>query len=70
MNDAQKKEIREAPSTYRGYLERAYSGQSRADGVRAMCLRCVGYLRDEVKHCSSYACPLHPYRPYQNNSDE
>lgn len=70
MNKDQQKVINECPTSYRGYFERAYEGNSRADAIRAFCLRCVGYLRDEVKHCSSHGCPLHPYRPYQNGGEE
>lgn len=58
--------IRNAPPSTRRVLQRAYSGTSRTAAVKAMCLMCVGYVRADVRHCSSLACPLHPYRPYQS----
>ena len=32
-------------------------------------MRCVGYVRSEVRDCTSYGCPLHPYRPYQADDE-
>ena len=65
MNPEQQKVVNEAPASYRGYFERAYAADSRADAIRAFCLRCVGYLKDEVRNCTALGCPLHTYRPYQ-----
>jgi hypothetical protein len=63
------KEIAGAPTSCRSILQRAYDGNSRAAGIKAFCLRCVGYLRAEVTNCTSWGCPLHPYRPYQAGQD-
>lgn len=70
MNNEQIKAVNEAPASYRRIFQRAYSGESRTEAIKATCLRCVGYLRDEVRHCTSLACPLHPYRPYQDGTNE
>ncbi len=59
----------QAPASYHGTLERAYSGRSKAAGIKAFCLQCVGFLRNEVRDCSARGCPLHPYRPYQQGRD-
>jgi hypothetical protein len=59
----------EAPERCRGILKRAYGGQSKAAGVKAFCLRCTGYSREDVKDCTAYACPLWPYRPYQQDGE-
>ena len=62
----QAKEIASSPESYRGILTRVYAGEaSPRQAIKAFCLRCVGYLRNEVRDCTSWACPLHPYRPYQ-----
>jgi len=66
QRDWQAKEIASAPESYRGILKRAYSGDAPPrQAIKAFCLHCVGYLRAEVRDCTSWACPLHPYRPYQ-----
>jgi hypothetical protein len=32
---------------------------------------CVGYVRADVRNCSSLACPLYEYRPFQtSDADE
>lgn len=69
MTPDQQAVIDEAPSSYRGILKRAYSGKSRAEAIKAHCLQCAGFLRNEVRDCSARGCPLHPYRPYQQGSD-
>ena len=67
LNPSQIKAIEEAPAIYRGALKRAYAGKSRAAAIKAFCLRCVGYQKNDVRDCTSYGCPLWPQRPYQRS---
>lgn len=69
MSTDQQTATTEAPASYRATFERAYSGKSKAAGIKAFCLQCVGFLRNEVRDCSARGCPLHPYRPYQQDDD-
>jgi len=46
------------------YLK-AMRGRSRGAAVKAFCQMCMGYVRREIRECSDPACPLYPYRPYQ-----
>ena len=47
--------------------------ESRAYAVRAKCAECVGCtpnhlergFKESITSCSSYTCPLHSFRPYQ-----
>ena len=60
----QDKELEACSALYKGVMERAYAGKSSPRGaIKAMCLYCVGYIRSDVQNCTSYACPLHAYRP-------
>ena len=60
-----------APVTYRGILERAFRGEaSPRQAIKAQCLICVGFHREDVRTCSSSSCPLWDYRPYQEKKDE
>jgi hypothetical protein len=60
------KMIAEAPERTRGILSRAFEGTaSPRDAIKAQCLACVGYDRQEVMKCTCYTCPLWTYRPYQ-----
>ena len=54
------------PEVYRRNYRRAMSGKSPAAGIKSFCLECVGWHREEVKACTSPACSLYPYRPYQD----
>ena len=48
-------------------------GRSLRKAVNAKCWECMGgdedkvsrLVCDEIRNCSSYGCPLRPYRPYQ-----
>ena len=57
--------VRKVPSIYRDNYIKAMSGASRAAAIKAKCLDCCCWQRKEVQLCTSTACPLHPYRPYQ-----
>jgi hypothetical protein len=70
LNPRQRAVLSEAPVSARGILERAYSRKSKAAGIRAFCLYCVGYVRTDVRNCTSFGCPLWPYRPHQSDADE
>lgn len=70
MNKSQSAIFEEVPSAYRNVFFRAYSGSSRSAAVKAFCLHCTGYLRNEVRDCTAYGCPLYPYRPYQTGDDD
>jgi len=47
---------------------------SRATAIKAMCAHCMGCTEDhlepnwkaEVKNCTAFKCPLHPFRDYQD----
>lgn len=65
MKITQESVLNELPSIYVATFQKAYSGKSKSAGVKAFCLSCVGYLRQEVRDCSATHCPLHQYRPYQ-----
>lgn len=69
MNKWQEKALNDAPTSAKATLERAYAGKSRNAAIRAFCMRCVGYVRSEVRDCTSWGCPLHPYRPYQADDE-
>lgn len=57
------------PVSYRGIYDRAMSGKSKAAAIHAFCLECMGWQREEVRLCTSPACPLFPYRPYSGDKD-
>ena len=48
-----------------GHLRCITGKASPRQAIRAQCLECVGWVRDEVSRCSSPLCSLYPYRPFQ-----
>jgi hypothetical protein len=48
------------------YLKVLTGKPTRTDAVKAFCLECVGWAKKEVANCSSIACPLHSFRPFQS----
>lgn len=64
------KALSEAPESVRKTLAQSFSGSaSPRKAIKAMCLSCVGFDRQEIKNRTSYACPLWQYRPFQGNAD-
>ena len=65
LSDKQKTKLDIVPKSYKRITEKAIRGKASAtDAIKANCLECVGYVREEVKVCCSTTCPLHAYRPY------
>jgi len=58
--------IRNVPDIYQRTYNKAMSGKSRKAGIKAFCLSCVGYSRNEVALCTDTECPLRPYRPFKH----
>lgn len=60
------KAMTQASPLYRTVMAKAYSGTaSPRSAIKAQCLHCVGFIRDDVTHCTGFSCPLWAYRPYQ-----
>lgn len=55
---------------YRRTYDRALSGRSLKAAVKAHCLECMGWQREEVRACTSYPCSLWPYRDYQESAEK
>jgi hypothetical protein len=54
------------PKLYRKIVGDSIRGfASPRTAIKAQCLECVGYVRAEVKLCTSFTCPLYMYRPYK-----
>jgi hypothetical protein len=63
------KVISEASESAKNTLREAFSGYaSPRKAIKAMCLTCVGYDRQEIKNCSAHGCPLWKYRPFQERA--
>jgi len=59
------------PPIHRKIYDRAMQGKSMKSAIKSFCLECCGWQKEEVRFCTSLACPLYPYRPYRisNRSD-
>jgi len=57
--------LSEMPKTSITTYLRALSGKSPRAAIKAMCMECVQWVRKDVAECGSPACPLYPYRPFQ-----
>lgn len=56
------------PNQYQGRLVKVLVKEgSRQEAIRAHCEQCVGWedVRPRVGGCTTFACALHAYRPYQ-----
>ena len=56
--------IQDIPDLHKKKFTAAYEGNSRAKAVKAKCLDCSLFQREEIKNCTVFGCPLWRYRPY------
>ncbi len=52
------------PKAYRPNYLKAMAGKSKAAALKAKCLDCTNWQRDEIAGCPVRTCSLWPYRPY------
>lgn len=54
------------PAKYRtGYVRAVEGAVSPRQAIKAKCLDCSAWQREEVRACQVRACPLWSYRPFQ-----
>lgn len=61
------------PEKFKGLIERSAKGENTPTmAIKAKCIECCGFedVSDRVRHCTTYSCPLHAYRPYQERKKE
>lgn len=59
----------QVPTLWRPLYVRAHSFRaSPRQAIKAKCQNCVCYedARNRISECSTFTCPLWPYRPYQS----
>ncbi len=67
-----KQRLSQIPKLHQAIYKKAVSGKSRKDAIKAFCLMCFCWQKEEVRQCTDLACPLYPYRAYteaENHSD-
>jgi hypothetical protein len=57
------------PASFHRLITIAEKG-SKSAALKLHCLQCCAFVRKEVRNCSCYSCPLHPFRPYQDRDTE
>lgn len=57
----------EAPALYVDIQKRALAGiGGRSNAIKANCLQCQGWKKQEVRECAVVDCCLWRFRPYRN----
>jgi hypothetical protein len=60
--------LHRVPIKSRGIVGKAFAEAcSPRQAIKAKCLDCGGFDRDEVRLCTVATCPLCPWRPYQRD---
>jgi hypothetical protein len=62
------KRLADIPKVYRKIYEKAVAGNSKAAAIKAFCLECCMWQKNEIINCTSLACPLFAYRPLFKSS--
>lgn len=63
---AQQTSLKNAPNGSKRVMTRVYNKTAnKGDVLKAVCLECVQYDKDEIKDCASSVCPIWHYRRYK-----
>ena len=63
------KRAADVPEMYRpGYLRAAAGKASPRAAIKAHCMECVCWQRNEVTLCTALACSMYLYRPFQGGA--
>jgi hypothetical protein len=66
MGSVEERYLEGIPVLSRGVMERAFAGTgSPRNAIKAKCLDCSNWQRQEITHCRVLTCPLHAWRPFQ-----
>lgn len=66
MNEKQEKFLESVPQSSVRIVTRAFERTGgRANAIKAFCLVCLGFSRNDIRECTAHTCPLHPWRPFQ-----
>ena len=64
LNERQLKRYNDMPKAHKYNYCKAVLG-SKICAIKAQCLECVQWEREEIKLCPSISCPLFNHRPYK-----
>ena len=64
VNKKIERKIKDIPEIYREIYEKAVIGGSKPAAIKAFCLECACWEKNEIINCTSVACPLHKVRPF------
>ena len=56
--------MEEIPKKYRKIYKKAVENRSKSAAIKAFCLECVCWQKNEVINCSCLTCPLYGVRPF------
>lgn len=66
MDVIREAEAKSCPTMSQGVIRSALAGTSSPrQAIKARCLQCSNYARDEIAHCTVITCALWQYRPFQ-----
>ena len=67
VNPQQGAFIQNMPQSYRRlFLDVFEEQKSKSKALKAKCLDCTNFQQKEITFCTAVSCPLHAFRPYQN----
>jgi hypothetical protein len=55
---------KDIPKIYRKVYEKAVINGNKPAAIKAFCLECVCWQKNEIINCTSFACPLYLVRPF------
>jgi hypothetical protein len=58
--------LKNVPDSFKNIMLNAFLGKNtNSKSLKAKCLECSGFDREEIRNCTVWTCPLHKVRPYK-----
>jgi len=61
--------LAQIPKKYRKIYKKAVEANNKTEAIKALCLECVCWQKNEIINCSCLACPLYGLRPYKKETE-
>lgn len=71
MDAKQSEFMSKVPVLYTGVISKAFDKNcSPRAAIKAKCLTCCNFVREDIRECAVVLCPLYSFRPYQVKTEE
>jgi len=70
ITDKQRAYVEYSPDKLKRLIADAFVGKSLSKAIKAKCLTCCNFSKEDISDCRVEVCPLHSVRPFRKKEDK